>query len=90
MRESKIETYLRVRIHRLGGECIKMGQDGWNDRLVILPRLVLPSALYFVELKATNGRVKPHQERRHETLRKHGLTVLVPKSKEDIDRMFPL
>jgi hypothetical protein len=86
MRESKIERHLRVRIHRIGGLCIKMGQDGWPDRLVILPG----GETVFVELKATDGRVKPHQARRHETLDKYEQEVIIPRSVEDINKRFPI
>lgn len=93
MRESKIETHLRVRIHRQGGVSIKMGQEGWPDRLVILPTLLSPSGIAvrvtFVETKSTKGKAKPHQIRRHETLRALGQEVHVPNSKEAIDKIFP-
>ncbi len=86
MRESKIEHHLCVRIHRLGGECIKMGQEGWPDRLVILPG----GEITFVETKATKGKVKPHQARRHARLVELLQEVLVPKSNEEIDKAFPI
>lgn len=86
MRERLIEKHLRVRIHRIGGVSIKMGQEGWPDRLVIVPG----GETTFVELKATNGRVKPHQARRHETLRQLEQEVFVPNSKAEIDKKFPI
>jgi hypothetical protein len=85
MRESKIERHLKIRIHRLGGECIKMGQDGWPDRLVILPG----GEATFVETKATEGKVKPWQARRHVRLRELVQEVFVPHSIEEIDKKFP-
>jgi hypothetical protein len=63
-----------------------MGQDGWPDRLVILPG----GEITFVETKATLGKVKPWQARRHETLRTLEQEVLVPHSIEEIDKAFPL
>lgn len=86
MRESKIERHLTIRIHRLGGECIKMGQDGWPDRLVILPG----GEMTFVETKASKGRVKPWQTRRHARLRELTQEVFVPHSIEEIDKQFPV
>lgn len=86
MRESKIEAHLRVRIHRLGGVSIKMGQEGWPDRLVILPG----GEMTFVELKATKGVAKPHQLRRHARLVELMQEVLVPKSTQEIDKAFPI
>ena len=86
MRESKIETHLRIRSHRLGGECIKMGQEGWPDRLVILPG----GEVTFVETKATDGRAKPHQLRRHARLKELMQEVLVLSSIEAINRAFPI
>ena len=35
--ESDIEQRLVHGIEELGGLCIKVGQDGWPDRLCILP-----------------------------------------------------
>jgi hypothetical protein len=85
VRENKIERHLTVRIHRLGGECIKMGQNGWPDRLVILAG----GEVVFVETKATDGKLKPHQKRRVERLRRLGQEVVVPNSIEEIDAKFP-
>lgn len=84
MRERKIEKHLRTRVHRIGGLCIKMGQDGWPDRLVILPG----GETVFVELKSTEGRVKPHQAARHETLNQFEQEVFVPHSIEEINKRF--
>lgn len=86
MRESKIERHLKIRIHRIGGRCIKMGQDGWPDRLVILPG----GEMIFVETKATEGKVKPHQARRHADLESFSQEVFVPHSIEAINKRFPI
>jgi hypothetical protein len=85
MRESKIERHLVQRIDRLKGECIKMGKNGWPDRLIILAG----GEILFAELKSSQGKLKPHQKRRVERLRRLGQEVLVPKSIEEIDLKFP-
>lgn len=86
MRESAIERHLTLRIHRIGGVCIKMGQDGWPDRLVIVPG----GEITFVETKAPTGTVKKHQAVRHATLDKLEQEVFVPKSKDEINKRFPI
>lgn len=88
MKEAVVEAHLRKRIRALGGECRKVtfpGHRGAPDRLVLLE-----GDVYWVELKAPNGTLAPHQAREHQTLERHGQCVLTLWSKEQIDRVFPL
>ena len=50
MEESKIEKYLKSKVEKLGGECLKFnsGVVGVPDRIVILPG----GKITFIELKA--------------------------------------
>ncbi len=83
MRESQIETYLVQRVKALGGEVRKVrwiGRNGAPDRLVMLPGRTV-----WIELKAPGEKVKPHQQREHERMRRMGQTVVVVDSLEGVD-----
>lgn len=49
--ERDVERRLIRRVEDLGGLCVKAGQDGWPDRIVMLPG----GRLYWVELKRRKG-----------------------------------
>lgn len=86
MREREVEAHLVKRVKELGGECRKVGwvgRHGAPDRFVMLPRGCL-----WVELKAPGERVKPHQQREHDRLRKMGQRVEVLDSIEAIEGML--
>ncbi|TAN27673.1 MAG: VRR-NUC domain-containing protein [Castellaniella sp.] len=83
MRESQIETYLVERVKALGGEVRKVrwiGRNGAPDRLVMLPGRTV-----WIELKAPGEKVKPHQAREHERMRRMGQYVAVVDSLEGVD-----
>lgn len=69
--ESDVERRLTACVERAGGVCLKHGQDGWPDRIVVLPGGVL----VWVELKRQGGRVAPLQELRMRRLRELGQRV---------------
>ena len=69
--ESDVERRLTACVERAGGVCLKHGQDGWPDRIVVLPG----GALVWVELKRQGGRVAPLQELRMRRLRSLGQRV---------------
>ena len=74
MRESKIEGYLRTEIKKLGGVALKFtspGRRGVPDRIVIMPG----GRVYFVELKAPKGKLRPAQQRAQGMLREYGCCV---------------
>ncbi len=49
--ERDVERRLVRVVEGLGGLCVKHGQDGWPDRIVMLPG----GRLYWVELKRRKG-----------------------------------
>lgn len=69
--ESDVERRLTACVERAGGVCVKHGQAGWPDRVVVLPGGVL----VWVELKRQGGRVAPLQELRLRRLRELGQRV---------------
>lgn len=82
MRELTIETYLIKCVKELGGECRKVkwvGRKGAPDRLVMLPNVS-----FWVELKATGEKTKPHQLREHSRMRAMGLQVEIIDSIERV------
>lgn len=82
--ESDIERSLVEGVENLGGVCLKMGQDGWPDRIAALPNGVT----VWVELKRPDGRVADLQKWRRAQLRRIGHRVETPKSKEDVDQLL--
>lgn len=71
-------------VESLGGQCPKMGQDGWPDRLAILPG----GLLIWVETKRPDGKHDPLQRWRAATLRRLGQRVEIPWSKDDVERLL--
>lgn len=85
-RESEIENYLVERVRDLGGETRKVrwiGRNGAPDRLVMLP-----GTSFWVELKAPGEKVKPHQAREHERMRKYGQRVDVVDSFDGVEAIL--
>ena len=61
MRESELERILVNEVKKAGGKAYKWvspGNDGVPDRIVFFPE----GKIYFVELKADDGRVRPQQK----------------------------
>ncbi len=48
MKEAAVENYLAECVHELGGIVVKLGLNGWPDRMVLLPGGICG----FIELKA--------------------------------------
>ena len=83
MRESPIEKHLRKQVEALGGRCKKWvspGNNGVPDRIVFLHGQV-----FFVETKATNGKLSATQRVQHRDLEKQGQHINVLNSKELVD-----
>lgn len=75
-RERDIEKWLVGQIKRLGGEAFKFvspGNDGVPDRLVCIPG----GLIYFVELKADQGKPSSIQLWQMDRLRAMGCNVLL-------------
>ena len=82
--ESDIEQRLVHGIEKLGGLCIKVGQDGWPDRLCILPG----GRVCWVELKRPDGSASGPQRWRAVQLRRLGQRVERPSSTEEVDALL--
>lgn len=75
MRENRVERELTRQVKDLGGWAIKLlpSVAGLPDRIVLLPG----GRIFFVELKAPDGRVAVHQTVVHGRLASLGFPVLV-------------
>ena len=80
--ERDVERRLARRVEELGGLCIKHGQDGWPDRIVMLPG----GRLYWVELKRPHGRLADLQMYRAVELGKVGQQVVCLWSVDDVEK----
>lgn len=87
MKEKVVEAYLVKRVKALGGEVRKVewiSRRGAPDRLIMMPG----RPEFWVELKAPNGKLEPHQEREHVRMRKLGVKVYVVNHPEQIDELI--
>jgi hypothetical protein len=76
MRESALESALRLRVKELGGKCYKWTSPGNRfvpDDIVCMPI----GRLWFVEVKTNGGKLSPGQIRCHAELRSLGFRVEV-------------
>ena len=78
--ESDIEASLVSGIEKLNGVCLKIGYDGWPDRLCVLP----DGEFLWVELKRDDGELSSLQQWRRAWLKKRGHRVEIPYTKEDV------
>jgi len=86
IRENKVETYLHDRVTETGGttrKWVSPGRDGVPDRIVITPW-----ALWFVEVKTTDGTLSSAQEREHKRLREAGATVRTVYGHAGVDQLI--
>ena len=66
--EAYVENYLRDQLKKIGGKCLKfntMSENGWPDRICFLE----DGTQFWVECKATKGRLSTIQKRRIKWLR---------------------
>ena len=82
--ENDVELRLVRGIEKLGGLCIKFGQDGWPDRLCILPG----GRVCWAELKRPDGTASGPQRWRAVQLRRLGQRVERPSSAEEVDELL--
>ena len=83
MREKTIELYLVNRVREAGGLCYKWSspmQRGVPDRIVMLNK-----EIYFIEVKATNGKLSRLQDLTHIKLKNAGCYVRTVYNKGDVD-----
>lgn len=97
IKERDVERYLCRKVKEMGGEVRKVqwiGRRGAPDRLVMFPassQKFIDGAwgtTLWVELKAPGEKVKPHQAREHERMRKMGQRVVVVDSFEAVDALL--
>ena len=82
--ERDVEQYLARRVEGMGGICLKHGQDGWPDRIVMLPS----GRLIWVETKRKTGELADLQVYRAFQLGKVGQYVVSVWSKDDVDELL--
>jgi hypothetical protein len=75
MKETRVESTLRVEVKKRGGWAIKFlpSVSGLPDRIILMPG----GRIYFVETKSPTGTVAPHQTVVHNRLRALGFEVHV-------------
>jgi hypothetical protein len=88
VREREIEGYLRRRVEKVGGRCVKFIPDvdnGMPDRVVMFPGGVL---LWVETKKPKGGKVSSLQREQHRRLRALGQRVEVVWTKEEADALL--
>ncbi len=70
----------------LGWPTVKVGWDGWPDRLVMWA----PDRHFWVETKNREGRLTPAQKVRIPWMRRRGETVFIPSSRQEVLQMLTL
>ncbi len=86
VRENKVETYLRNQIKLIGGgtrKWVSPGRDGVPDQIVFCF-----NNIFFVEVKTTDGKFEPGQEREHTRLRELGATVCTVYGNTGVDSLI--
>lgn len=84
MRESEVESHLRLSVEGAGGMCEKFvspGRRGVPDRVASWPG----GRVDWIETKAPGGKLKSHQRRDHARRRALGQKVFVLGSIEAVD-----
>lgn len=77
--EATIERWVTVQARaRYGVESVKWGQDGWPDRVFLLPE----GKPLLIEFKAPGGVLSPRQKHRIEALQRVGYDVQVHDDRE--------
>jgi hypothetical protein len=85
MEEKHIERYLCYQVQQAGGVCWKWpAGSGQPDRIVILPG----GKIVFVECKSPRGVLSALQKHIHKIMQDLGCTVIVVRSKEEVDEFM--
>lgn len=82
--ETDIESRLVRGIEKRGGLCLKIGVDGWPDRLCLLPG----GKILWVETKRPDGGPSGLQRWRIKVLRKLGFRAEIPYTPEEVDAIL--
>lgn len=88
IRERDLERAFVKHIVRTGGEVRKvkfLDRRGAPDRIVMYP----DGELTWVELKREGEDLEPHQKREHKRLEAMGQVVVVVRTREDYEALFP-
>ena len=84
MRENKIEKLFCDLANKNGYMQTKLTTAGWPDRLLITDKMQL-----FIELKSTNGKLRPNQEIRFKQIfNLTGRPVIVLSSLKQVHNLF--
>jgi len=89
MKESELERVFVNEVRRLGGEAFKWvspGNNGVPDRIVMLPT----GEIYFIELKAWEGTLRPVQEKMLERIRALGQEAAVIRGEDELIVFFEI
>lgn len=89
MREKDIEKYLKEKVEKLGGLCLKWvspGTTGVPDRILILPEGIT----IFVELKTDIGQLSDRQKVMIQKILGRKGRVYVVNSKEEVDTLITI
>jgi len=82
--ERDVEQRLVTLVEQAGGICLKHGQDGWPDRIVMLPHGVL----VWAELKRPKGTQAGLQKYRASQLRMAGQNVVLLRSVAEVNEFM--
>lgn len=85
VRENKVEKYLRSEVQILGGDTRKWvspGRDGVPDQIIFL------ATITFCEVKTTDGKLSPAQDREHKRLRDLGASVCTVWGQAGVDLLI--
>ena len=82
--ERDVERYLIKQVEKQGGLCLKFGQDGWPDRIVLLPN----GRVIWVELKRREGSWSDLQRYRARQLADVGQDVRLAWDVWDVDKII--
>ena len=82
--EREVEQRLVTLVEQAGGLCVKHGQDGWPDRIVMLPHGVL----VWVEVKRPKGIQAGLQKYRASQLHTLGQNIVVLSSIAEVNEFM--
>jgi hypothetical protein len=85
-REAGIESHLLACCKARGWWCLKLGRDGWPDRLIIWR----PGRHFWVELKQPDGSLTAAQKVRIPKMRAAGEPVFIPDTRTEITELVEM
>ncbi len=82
--ETNIENYLIREVKKRGGIALKHGQNGYPDRIILLPE----RRIGFIETKDTGKQLEPLQRKRKRQLEELGFLSYKLDTKDDVEAML--